>query len=49
MAALRAVTMQTAIHSTWRQVTGWYRDASSAPVSANGSAKTEWLNRTNER
>jgi hypothetical protein len=24
------------------------RSASSAPVSANGSANTEWLNRTNE-
>ena len=36
------------IQNTWRHVTGFSRDASSAPVSANGSANTEWLNRTNE-
>src|SRR5436190_23902012 len=30
-------------------VTAWCLEASSAPVSANGSANTEWLNRTNEK
>ena len=49
IAALRAVTMHTTIQSTCRQVTGCCRDASSAPVSANGSANTEWLNRTNDK
>jgi hypothetical protein len=49
IAALRAVTMHTIIHATWRHVTGWRRDASSAPVSANGSANTEWLKRTNDK
>ena len=49
MAALRAVTMHTTIQNTWIQVTGCSRDASSAPVSANGSANTEWLKRTNEK
>ena len=32
-----------------RQANGCVRQASSAPVSANGSANTEWLKRTNER
>ena len=48
IAALRALTMATTIHTTCRQPTGVMREASSAPVSANGSANTEWLNRTNE-
>ena len=41
MAALRAVTMHTTIQNTWIHVTGRSRDASSAPVSANGRANTE--------
>ena len=49
MAALRALTMQTMIHATWVQENGWSLHASNAPVSANGKANTEWLNRTNER
>ena len=49
IAALRALTMQTTIHATCDQENGWSRHASSAPVSANGSANTEWLKRTNER
>ena len=49
IAALRALTMQTTIHATCDQENGWSRHASSAPVSANGSAKTEWLKRTNEK
>ena len=42
-------TMQTMIQSTCAQENGCVRQASSAPVSANGSANTEWLNRTNDR
>src|SRR5688572_33488884 len=49
MAALRTLTMQTTIHPTWLQENGCTRQARSAPVSANGSANTEWLKRTNER
>src|SRR5687768_4178640 len=49
IAALRALTMQTTIHPTWLQENGWSRHASSAPVSANGSANTEWLKRMKER
>ena len=49
IAALRALTMQTTIHATCDQENGCLRQASSAPVSANGSANTEWLKRTNER
>ena len=48
MAALRALTMATTIQATSRHPTGCVRAASSAPVSANGSAKTEWLNRTKD-
>ena len=49
MAALRALTMHTTIHATCVHENGCVRHARSAPVSANGSAKTEWLNRTKER
>src|SRR5688572_2855623 len=49
IAALRALTMQTTIQSTCDQEKGCSRQASSAPVSANGSAKTEWLNLTNDK
>ena len=49
MAALRALIMQHAIHSTCSQRNGVDRHASKAPVKANGSANTEWLNRTSER
>jgi hypothetical protein len=49
IAALRAVTIQTTIQNTWVQVRGFSREANSAPVNANGSAKTEWLNLTNDR
>src|SRR5262245_21311090 len=49
MAALRAPTMATTIQSTCHHQNGCVRHASSAPVSANGSANTEWLKRTNER
>jgi hypothetical protein len=49
MAALRAHTMQTTTQKIWDQSNGWVRHANSAPVSANGSAKTEWLKRTNEK
>src|SRR5687768_7052896 len=49
IAALRALTMQTTIQSTCDQEKGCSRQASNAPVSANGSAKTEWLNRTNDK
>jgi hypothetical protein len=49
MAALRALTMQTTIQATCVQANGWSRHASSAPVRANGSANTEWLNLTNDR
>src|SRR5215471_13513304 len=49
IAALRADTIATTIHSTVSQVRGACRDASSAPAKANGSANTEWLKRTNDR
>ena len=49
IAALRALTMQTTIQPTCVHENGCVRHASSAPVSANGSANTEWLKRTNER
>ena len=49
MAALRADTIATITHSTWLQWNGAVRQASSAPVSANGSANTEWLKRTNDK
>ncbi len=54
MAALRAAIMATAIHATRTRrlarshAPGRLWTASSAPVSANGSANTEWLKRTNE-
>src|SRR5215213_8510084 len=48
IAALRAATIATTIHATACHVTGVTRAARSAPVDANGSAKTEWLKRTNE-
>ncbi len=53
IAALRAATIATTIQSRRQPIA--FSDhspvrlsASSAPVSANGSAKTLWLNRTNE-
>src|SRR5687768_9796123 len=49
IAALRALTMQAMIQSTCDHENGATRHASSAPVSANGSANTVWLKRTNER
>ena len=49
IAALRALTMHAAIHATCAQLKGATRQASSAPVKANGSANTEWLKRTKER
>jgi hypothetical protein len=48
IAALRAATIATTIHPTRDQLSGVCRDASRAPVSANGSAKTLWLKRMNE-
>ena len=49
IAALRAETMQTRIQPSAAQSSGRPHAASSAPVSANGSANTVWLMRTNER
>ena len=49
IAALRALTMQRVIQPTCAPENGAVRHASSAPVSANGSANTEWLKRTNDR
>src|SRR5688572_27821064 len=49
IAALRALTIQTTIQPICDQAKGYSRQASSAPVNANGSANTEWLKRTNER
>ena len=49
IAALRAATMQTTTQPTCAHANGCSRHASSAPVNANGSAKTEWLKRTKER
>ena len=41
IAALRAATMATTIHPMCPHVVGCSRAANSAPVNANGSAKTE--------
>ncbi len=49
IAALRAATIATRIQPTVCHVTAACLVASSAPASANGSANTEWLKRTNER
>src|SRR5207249_2178335 len=49
IAALRAATMARRIQPIAVHVTGPRRAASKAPASANGSANTEWLNRTKER
>ena len=49
IAALRAATIATTIQITEPHENGTRRAASSAPVSANGSAKTEWLKRMNDR
>src|SRR5438132_4738313 len=49
IAAERAVTMHATIQPACDMVTGCALDASSAPVSANGSANTEWLKRTNDK
>jgi len=53
MAALRAVTMATTIQSRRQPMDAAVQSPSrwsarSAPVNANGSAKTLWLTRTNE-
>jgi hypothetical protein len=40
--------MQTVIQPIRVHVSGTVRPASSAPTSANGSANTEWLKRTND-
>jgi len=48
IAALRAATMATMIQATRPGVSGTRRDASIAPVRANGRANTEWLNFTND-
>src|SRR5262249_45550881 len=48
IAALRAATIATRIHATVAHVTVVRCAASSAPASANGSANTEWLKRTND-
>ena len=42
-------TIAARIQTSVPAVIGVCRDASSAPASANGSANTEWLKRTNER
>ena len=49
IAALRAATIATRIQPIVTPFTGTRCAASSAPASANGSANTEWLKRTNER
>ena len=49
IAALRAATIATRIQPIAPSRTGTCCAASSAPASANGSANTEWLNRTNDR
>src|SRR5215813_8924449 len=49
IAALRAATIATRIHATVVHAIGTWRAARIAPDSANGSANTEWLKRTNER
>jgi hypothetical protein len=48
MAADRAVTMQAMIQPSRGHEKATSRVASSAPVSAKGSANTEWLTRTND-
>src|SRR5215471_5023101 len=48
IAALRAVTIAATIHATRAIVSGTTRAARIAPTSANGSANTEWLTRTND-
>ncbi len=48
MAALRAATMQPTIQHDAHPAERHEPDASSAPASANGSANTEWLKRTND-
>jgi hypothetical protein len=49
IAALRALTIQRTIHPACAHANGYSRHASSAPVSANGSANAEWLKRTKDR
>ena len=49
MAALRALTMHATIHATCVQLNGADAPRQQRAVSANGSANTEWLKRTNER
>jgi hypothetical protein len=49
IAALRADTIATRIQATVPHPIGARREANSAPASANGSAKTVWLKRTNDR
>ena len=49
IAALRADTIATITQAICRHSKGAVRHASRAPVSANGSANTEWLKRMNER
>jgi hypothetical protein len=48
IAALRAATMQATIQAIRTGDSGTNLVARSAPASANGSANTEWLNRTKE-
>ena len=49
IAALRAATIATITHTTCDQRNGASRQASSAPVKANGSANTECENLMNDR
>ena len=49
MAALRADTIATITQRIWRHANGDCCHASNAPVSANGNANTEWLNRMNDK
>ena len=48
MAALRAAIMHATIHTTRDQSKPLARMPSNPPTSANGSANTEWLKRTND-
>jgi hypothetical protein len=48
IAALRAATMHATIQTIRMGSSGTRRVASRAPASANGSANTEWLKRTND-
>ena len=48
IAALRAVTIASTIQTMRHRRDRPFGAASSAPTSANGSAKTEWLKRMNE-